>query len=238
MRTTLQFSSSALNLGRNELQESLGIPPGSSKEGKYQRVFSEALEIFFSKASPVGVFSTITSSEFETIFNGEGKNENPAPLAEIFPRSTELGVFAVTIGPRIGEITAELFEKEEFPLAFALDSAASLGAERTAEILQEAFARAISPPEDEKHLTVRYNPGYCGWDITGQKKLFKFLSPQEIGITLRESSLMDPLKSISGVFISGAREIHEVPSRFPVCSACGHSSCVRFDTRAVQTGLK
>jgi hypothetical protein len=65
-----------------------------------------------------------------------------------------------------------------------------------------------------------YSPGYCGWDITGQRALFAALSPDDIGVTLTESCLMQPLKSVSGVLVVGTREIHEFRPEFACCPAC------------------
>jgi hypothetical protein len=58
-----------------------------------------------------------------------------------------------------------------------------------------------------------------------QGKLFEFLRPREIGITLRESYLMDPLKSVSGVVLVGPREIHEFEMDYSFCAECRTPSC-------------
>jgi hypothetical protein len=72
---------------------------------------------------------------------------------------------------------------------------------------------------------LRYSPGYCGWDITGQRQLFQALRPEEIGITLRESCLMEPLKSISGVLVAARPEDHRFDNTYPFCSACTTKTC-------------
>ncbi len=72
---------------------------------------------------------------------------------------------------------------------------------------------------------LRYSPGYCGWDITGQRKLFRALRPEEVGVTLRESCLMEPLKSISGVLVAARPEDHRFDNTYPFCSACTTQTC-------------
>lgn len=72
---------------------------------------------------------------------------------------------------------------------------------------------------------LRYSPGYCGWHISGQKALFAALRPEEIGISLRESFLMEPLKSISGVIVGGPGRIHEFEPSYPFCAECKSRSC-------------
>ena len=63
---------------------------------------------------------------------------------------------------------------------------------------------------------LRYSPGYCGWHISGQRRLFAHLRPERIGITLHDSYLMEPLKSVSGVLIAGAKEIHAFADTYPL----------------------
>ena len=64
-------------------------------------------------------------------------------------------------------------------------------------------------------------------------KLSKFLSfvlrhnPDEIGITLRDSFLMEPLKSISGVVVAGPAEIHVFDDDYPFCEDCDTRGCRR-----------
>jgi hypothetical protein len=79
-----------------------------------------------------------------------------------------------------------------------------------------------APPGD---VFLRYSPGYCGWDITGQRQLFRALRPEEIGITLRESCLMEPLKSISGVLVAARPEVHRFDNNYPFCRVCTMRTC-------------
>jgi len=49
------------------------------------------------------------------------------------------------------------------------------------------------------NITNRYSPGYCGWNITGQKILFSLLPEYFCGIELTDTCLMLPIKSVSGI---------------------------------------
>jgi hypothetical protein len=71
-----------------------------------------------------------------------------------------------------------------------------------------------------------YSPGYCGWHITAQARLFEFLHPEDIGITLNSSYLMQPLKSVSGVLVAGKGEIHKFRPKFSFCADCKTHQCV------------
>ncbi len=73
------------------------------------------------------------------------------------------------------------------------------------------------------HLSLPYSPGYCGWNIAEQQKLFSFFPPRPCGITLSASSLMSPIKSISGFFGLGAG-LHPQPYR---CEICMNKHCYK-----------
>ena len=70
-----------------------------------------------------------------------------------------------------------------------------------------------------------YSPGYCGWHISAQERLFARLRPEQIGIRLNERFLMTPLKSISGVLVAGPARIHQVTGSYPFCAQCKSPAC-------------
>ena len=181
----------------------------------------EALKLFQELAAPVGILSDIPAPDFSAIYHGEGRNASDSPLDGIFPKAGQLVLFAVTIGERVGDEISRLFAAGRFDLGYLLDAVASSGTDRLAQKLQEhSTGRAPSGT-----VFLRYSPGYCGWDITGQRQLFRALRPEEIGITLRESCLMEPLKSISGVLVAARPEVHRLDNSYPFCSACTTQTC-------------
>jgi hypothetical protein len=70
-----------------------------------------------------------------------------------------------------------------------------------------------------------YSPGYCGWNVTGQRALFAHLDPHELGITLNESCLMHPVKLVSGVLVLAPIEAHDFNPAFPCCATCITLDC-------------
>jgi len=53
---------------------------------------------------------------------------------------------------------------------------------------------------NKKFLYKRFSPGYRGWHVHEQRKLFLLLKPEDkIGVTLTEGDLMIPEKSTSGI---------------------------------------
>jgi len=73
-----------------------------------------------------------------------------------------------------------------------------------------------------KMITNRFSPGYCGWDVAEQHKLFGFFKDNFCGITLTESALMKPVKSVSGIIGIG-RDVKYAPYQ---CHACEDKNCI------------
>jgi hypothetical protein len=76
--------------------------------------------------------------------------------------------------------------------------------------------------KDGFKITNRYSPGDCGWPVTDQQKLFSLFPENFCGITLSESSLMHPIKSISGIIGIGK----EVKKTAYACDLCEMETCV------------
>ena len=70
--------------------------------------------------------------------------------------------------------------------------------------------------------TNRYSPGYCGWHVSEQQKLFSLLPDSFCDITLTESSLMMPIKSVSGIIGIGPH----VKKIDYTCRLCDLKDCV------------
>ena len=199
---------------------------GSAAGARVARLLGETLEELRGRAEPRGVVADIDAAGFAAVYDGEGGNAALSPLAEIFPRASSLILFAVTLGAPVGERISELFDSGEFALGTALDAAASEATELAGDALDRALlAEARGKGTNDALRVLRYSPGYCGWNLTGQRALFAALRPGEIGITLNERCLMDPLKSISGVMVLGPAEIHEFDNDYAFCAECRTKDC-------------
>lgn len=208
--------------------ERLGLPADASARRRHEPTAEAACEQVAALADPVGLFANISSDHFGAVYQGEGQNAPDTPLVEIYPRADVLTLFAVTIGRAVSDRIAELFEAREFALGSMLDATASeateLAADRLEQHVLDELTRlgAVTPSTS----LVRYSPGYCGWHLSGQRALFAVLEPDAIGLTLRDSCLMEPLKSISGVMVLGQRDIHEFSPTYSCCAECRTSTCL------------
>lgn len=227
MREIIEISKNDVIPNSGDVLKAQGIPRGKAPSENTKALVKRTKELFSQFCEPAGIISEISIPEFEIIYQGEALNEKETPLDEIFRKANRLSLFAVTLGQKVTEKIDELFKANDFALGSMLDSAASIGADKIADDVEIAFLNLLSKKEKitPEMEILRYSPGYCGWHMSGQKKLFEFLHPEDIGISLLDSFLMRPLKSISGVMVVGKKEIFVFEPSYPFCSQCETRSC-------------
>ena len=226
-RRIVSIETSAVVPAVTTVLRSQGIPPDVTPNWRTMALVEEATELFRSLARPAGVWASISFSEFEELFAGDGFNAPATPVDATARQADELAMFAVTVGPELPSAIEDLFERQEPALASMLDGYASEGVELVADQLERVYVEWLAAENrlEEGSGTLRYSPGYCGWHVSGQRRLFRYLGPEDVGISLRESCLMQPLKSISGVIIAGRRAIFDFENTFDFCEECSTWTC-------------
>ncbi len=152
----------------------------------------------------------------EDVFFSTGKI-----IAERLRRSEHLAFFILTAGAEMDEWSGKLFSEDNTLLGYIVDCAGSELAENLADKVQNKLEEICKA--EGLFITNRYSPGYCGWDTKEQKKLFSFFPDNFCGVSLNESCLMNPIKSISGVIGLGKK----VAKQEYQCSICGRKDCFK-----------
>jgi hypothetical protein len=132
----------------------------------------------------------------------------------------EVALFICTAGPEIGERSRRSMKEGDLLRGYIYDVIGSEVVESAADRMQEELQRATG--EMGKMITNRFSPGYCGWDVAEQHKLFSFFRDNFCGITLTESALMNPVKSVSGIIGIG-RDVQYAPYQ---CHLCEDKNCL------------
>ena len=212
----------------NTIIRAQGIPAGIKPEERILKLAEKAIAIFTKLAKPTGIIMELSIEEFDEIYPGDGQNASSTPIEQIYKKSNDLALYAVTIEEEICAEISNQFSIGEYALGAMLDSVASEGTELTAQALEEIYKEHLINISrfNGGYGILKFSPGYCGWHISGQKKLFKSLHPEDIGIELNSSFLMQPLKSITGIIISGKKEIFKFNDTFPFCADCATHSCM------------
>ncbi len=135
-------------------------------------------------------------------------------------RSEAVAVFLCTAGPGIEKLSRRLISEGDPFTGFIADTVGSLTVERAMDQVQDRLEQLVAARG--LHITNRYSPGYCGWHVQEQQKLFQLLPAGFCGVSLTESSLMQPIKSVSGV-IGVGQAVRRQPY---TCRLCELEDCL------------
>ena len=133
----------------------------------------------------------------------------------------KVAVFACTAGPHIESWSKELMAQNEFLQGYIVDAIASEAVEKAMDIIQNTLKKEMQ--QNGYGISQRYSPGYCDWSVSQQQALFSLVPENFCGISLTESSLMMPIKSISGI-IGICKEMKAGAYQ---CGICELTTCFR-----------
>lgn len=205
------------------IERTMGYKPGEAPEPVAEIVKEISDEIFSLEEAKAEykVFRNI-------IFNASARSviaENEIFIVKpiIFNQiknSEEIAFFICTAGENLSEKSRKSMKNNDLLKGYIYDVVGSEIVEAAADRIQEELRKkAIS---ENKNITNRFSPGYCGWDVSEQHSLFRFFPGNFCGITLSESALMSPVKSVSGIIGIG-REVRFSPYQ---CKACDDKNCI------------
>ncbi len=129
-------------------------------------------------------------------------------LAKNLEKCDKAIIFAATIGVGIDRLIAK-YSKLSPARALILEA---IGSERI-EALCDAFSSDFGAP-------TRFSPGYGDLGLEAQKTLFSLLEPIKIGLSLNDSLIMSPSKSVTAIMGIGKK-----PTRNKKCSLCEKTDC-------------
>jgi hypothetical protein len=141
-----------------------------------------------------------------------------ALVAQHLARARSVIVMVCTIGSLIDEMVSSLF-KVDPSLAVALDGVGSAAVENLA--IQACNYFETHAKSNGFNTTMPLNPGMVGWPVEqGQLQIFTLLDSETIQVTLNESCMMTPNKSLSMVLGVGT-DVSAVGTSCDYCSLKG-----------------
>jgi hypothetical protein len=143
-------------------------------------------------------------------------------LASPYLRGIESAALClVTIGGALEAAVETDKQRGDLSRALILDTYGSAAAEACADaaenfIREEAAAKGV-------RCSLRFSPGYSGWDVAEQRWILPALEGETLGVTLTEGCMMVPRKSITFAVTIGENpvEMRHATS----CEVCGLLNC-------------
>ena len=133
--------------------------------------------------------------------------------------SEQAASFACTIGPGMENWSRQVMQDGDPALGYWIDLVASLITEKAVNYLHDYIEKIMN--DHGLKITNRYSPGYCDWPVSNQHLLFTLFPKNFCGISLNESALMIPIKSVTGIIGIGSIVKYE---EYP-CEQCIKDDC-------------
>ena len=135
--------------------------------------------------------------------------------------SEAYALFIATAGIEYESYLQRLKNEGDMVRVYIADALGSVIAEKTANMLETCLQESIN--KLGWHHTNRFSPGYCGWHVSQQQLLFPLFQGHTCGVRLTESSLMLPIKSVSGIIGLG-KEVRRLDY---TCGLCNFEKCYK-----------
>lgn len=218
-----QYKFEDINVSRTELCSLLGYP-----ENNLPEPFGDLVDEAFMNAPALcnikgSVFQSdkISFKNEDSVFLIDGVNFNAGKLiTKQIKKASSLILFICTAGEGIGRFSQDLLHGDDPVKGYVYDVLGSLTVEGAMDKIQEKLKNEWE--ESGQNLSNRYSPGYCDWHVSEQHKLFSFFPDKHCGISLNGSSLMHPIKSVSGVIGVG----ENIRFKKYHCEMCNSTNCI------------
>ena len=190
------------------------------------QITREEIEQSYHLFEPQGIYSKVMIKNISS--EGRINSENGLCLEvndsmlNLLKRTSYLAFGLSTIGNHLEEKVAELFAKNEYPKAIALDAVGTVASKFLSNYIKSLVCQEAK--EQNFQTTKYFSPGSGDWNISQQKNIFQIIPADKIGVKLTESYMMIPKKSLSWVIGIGKEII--IPSKGDdSCKICLAENC-------------
>ena len=222
---TYSLQLSDLTLNKDEIYLNLGYG-GQTPDDQFIELIEQMLEDISTFCVPRAGF---------TILPGTIPNKNYVKINDVrikvgpvitryLNNSTHFGAFVATAGAEFDNYLEQLKAEGDIVSEFLAYSIGSEIAEASVRFVTDRITEEAN--KSGVKLTHSYSPGHCSWHVREQQQLFSLLPEKPCGVVLNESSLMHPVKSISGIIGLG-KDVASTPHG---CDICGLKTCFKRKT--------
>ena len=219
---TFHFDFNNLKLAVPQIERVMGYKDDENRElvtGLIGEILNESKQICNVKAQ----YKTFPEAKFDkdskSVQIGDTIFEIKKIVYSQIRKSNTVAIFVCTAGAEIGIRSRKAMQDGDLVRGYVYDVIGSEIVEAAADLMQTELEKEVNAAGMK--ITNRYSPGYCGWDVAEQHKLFKLIPDNYCGIRLTESALMDPVKSISGIIGIGS----DVKLNPYICGMCDFKDC-------------
>jgi len=191
------------------------------------KITREEIERGYNLFEPQGIYSPIKIKQISfsdgrvDLKNGFSLNFSNS-IINLLEGTNCLVLGVVTIGSTLENKVSELFSQGEYPRAIALDAVGTVAVEALSKYVRNLICQEVK--DRNLQITRHFSPGYNDWDISQQKDIFKIIPADKIGVSLTESCMILPRKSLSWIIGIG-KDIGMLLKEKDACKICKLKNC-------------
>ena len=223
IKSTYQFDFNDLKIISSQIESAIGYKDGEDcglVAGLIEEVLQESKDICNIRAEYL-IYPDIHLNDVDkSVDIGKINFQIKKIVFGQLKESDSVAVFLCTAGKEIGIRSRQAMHEKDLIKGYIYDLVGSEVVEAAADMMQNDLE--INVRLSGKKITNRYSPGYCGWYVGEQHKLFQLVPDNFCGIRLTPSALMDPVKSVSGIIGIG----EHVKMNPYTCGLCDMKDCI------------
>lgn len=217
-----QFSFEELNIQVADLTPLLGFEEGSIPE-PFPDILQQALieaPQFCKIRGGYKVFERIEMDQKAATIKINDITFSPSKIVTTqLKNANSAALFVCTAGEGISNHSNTVLADDPM-LGYIFDIIGSVTVEKAIDKMQEILHADLQ--KSGLNLSDRFSPGYCEWSVAEQQYLFSLLPEKFCGISLSDSSLMHPIKSVSGIIGIGEK----LSQKGYQCHWCSDKNCI------------
>ena len=218
------FSVEDLGLSKACIEYAMGFSPGDTPspfDEIIDRTLLEAEEHSSIKGAVIEIPKILPDHSQGIILFDHTKLHTGTRITTLLEDAESMICFIITAGKGIEKWMQQCMQQQDTYSSYVIDVVGSEMVDLAGLQLQNLVERQKA--KAGLAITDMYSPGYCNWPVSDQETIFSFFPEGCCGITLTESLLMDPIKSISGIMGVGKKVVR---NRENYCSHCNQTECI------------
>ncbi len=145
--------------------------------------------------------------------------DTPVFLGKILQEAHHFALFVVTAGQAYDDWAARIKKQGDILCEFVADAIGSATVESMGLYAKKRLEELLG---GATHSST-FCPGQYHWHISEQRKFFTLMGEDNVGVTINDSFLMHPIKSVSGLIGIG----ETLDPTITACSLCPRLDCFR-----------
>lgn len=189
-----------LTLPRKQILSRLGYSELTRITDGQMEILDHNIQRAFEVISAKGVCGCqpIERNDGETVILADQSRIACPAVAAMLKNSQEVWLAATTVGRKISDLTEACFSAGDAAAAAVCDAVGSECADAAMDFLQN-YAATQMKHNGRTLADCRFSPGYGNWPLTAQQDFFRWLNLQNLGLTLTDSLMLLPEKSVTAL---------------------------------------